>query len=293
MDKFYLKWDGFKDNFGETFQKFREDQKLFDVTLVTDDGQHIQAHKMILSAGSLFFSNIFLRSHSQNMLVYLKGINSGELQHAMDFLYNGEASVTNEEIALFFETGKELQIKGLEGGFIDNQEPVEASEVPKKFKVSDDSWNRKTIDQEIYHIEENIEENIADLYSVGNKATEIVNIYEKEHEYAAETKLGRKNVIVGEPEHVKGYPVGKINTSQVATNTINELDLQILEIIEKKEGLWHCKVCPRTANKKSHIQEHAESHIEGMIHICYICEKTFPYRKNLRDHKRYKHSIKN
>ena len=206
MDKFYLKWDGFKDNFGETFQKFREDQKLFDVTRVTDDGQHIQDRKMILSAGSLFFSNIFLRSHSQNMLVYLKGINSGELQHAMDFLYNGEASVTNEEIALFFETGKELQIKGLEGGFMDNQEPVEASEVSKKFKVSDDSWNRKTIDQEIYHFEENI----ADLYSVGNKATEIVNIYENEHEYAAETKLGRKNVIVDEPEHVKGYPVGKI-----------------------------------------------------------------------------------
>ena len=43
--------------------KLRNDHRLFDVTLATDDGQHIQAHKLILSAGSSFFSDIFLKSN--------------------------------------------------------------------------------------------------------------------------------------------------------------------------------------------------------------------------------------
>ena len=66
-----MKWNEFDTNIRDYFRKIREDQRLFDVTLVTDDGQHIQAHKIILSAGSKFFSDIFLKSNYTNMLVGL------------------------------------------------------------------------------------------------------------------------------------------------------------------------------------------------------------------------------
>ena len=36
----------------------REEQRLFDVTLATDNGQQIQAHKMTLFEGSQVFSEI-------------------------------------------------------------------------------------------------------------------------------------------------------------------------------------------------------------------------------------------
>ena len=49
------------------------------------------------------------------MLVYLKGINREKLQQVLDFIYNGEVSIGQEEIKVFIETGKELQVKGLEG----------------------------------------------------------------------------------------------------------------------------------------------------------------------------------
>ena len=61
MDKICLNWDGYDANIRKSFKKMREDKILFDVTLVTDDGKHIQAHKIILSAGSHFFNNIFLK----------------------------------------------------------------------------------------------------------------------------------------------------------------------------------------------------------------------------------------
>ena len=88
LEEFNVKWSECERNIREHFRKLREDQRLFDVTLATDDGQHMQAHKVILSAGSQFFSDIFLRSAHSNMLIYLKGISSAELEHVIDFIYS-------------------------------------------------------------------------------------------------------------------------------------------------------------------------------------------------------------
>ena len=90
-------------------------QLLFDVTLATDDGHKIQAPKLILSSGSNFFDGLFLKSDHINMLLYLKGISSAELEQVADFLYNGETSCAQEELNKFLETAQELQIKGLQG----------------------------------------------------------------------------------------------------------------------------------------------------------------------------------
>ena len=64
-----MKWNKFDANIKEYLRILRDDHRLFDVTLVTDDGQHIQAHKIIISAGSNFFSDIFLKSNQANMLI--------------------------------------------------------------------------------------------------------------------------------------------------------------------------------------------------------------------------------
>merc|ERR1712055_111144 len=114
MDKWSMKWNEFDTNIRAFFRIVREDQRLFDVTLVTDDGQHIQAHKLILSAGSHFFNDIFLKSNQTSILIYLNGINSAQLKYLLDFIYNGEASIGQEELKEFLETGKELQVKGFE-----------------------------------------------------------------------------------------------------------------------------------------------------------------------------------
>ena len=111
MDKFRLERNAFEENIRNYFRNLREDQRLFDVTLATDDGQHIQAHKIILSAGSYFFSDIFQKSNHANMLVYLKGISSKKLEQVLDFIYNGEVSIDQEEIIVFVETGKEFQVQ--------------------------------------------------------------------------------------------------------------------------------------------------------------------------------------
>merc|ERR1719369_1531127 len=104
MDKWCMKWNEFDTNIKEYFKILREDERLLDVTLVTDDGQHIQAHRLILSAGCQFFNDIFLKNNQANMLIYLKGINSVQLEHLLQFIYDGEVSVGKEDLKEFLET---------------------------------------------------------------------------------------------------------------------------------------------------------------------------------------------
>ena len=115
MDKFCLKWNDFDTNIREYFGKLRDDQISYDVTLVTDDGQQIQAHKLILSAGSQLFKDILIRSDNNNVLIYLQGIRSDLIKHVTDFIYNGEVFIKQEELKEVLETGKDLKVNGLMG----------------------------------------------------------------------------------------------------------------------------------------------------------------------------------
>ena len=114
MEKFCLKWNDFETNVRESFRELREDRNHFDVTLACDDGLQIQAHKIILSAGSKLFNDIFRQSKHPSPFIYLKGIGRPELEHILDFLYNGEAFVAQEELDKFLGTAQELKVKGLQ-----------------------------------------------------------------------------------------------------------------------------------------------------------------------------------
>ena len=139
MDKFYLKWNGYNESIREYFRKLKEDEKLFDVTLVTDDGLHKQAHKIILSAGSNFFRDIFMKSDHSNMLVYLKGISNDKLEPVIDFIYKGEVYITQEQLNVFLETGKELQVNGFDSGMTGlGENTVETPRCPEEMENYDD-----------------------------------------------------------------------------------------------------------------------------------------------------------
>ena len=100
-EMYCLKWNEFEENIRNFFNLFRSEGKLFDVTLASDDGHQIQAHKIILSAGSDFFSRIFSECNQRNMLVYLKGISRTDLENVTNFLYNGETLVSHQESNAF------------------------------------------------------------------------------------------------------------------------------------------------------------------------------------------------
>ena len=247
MDSLHLDWTDFDENIRLSFRTIREEQRLFDVTLATDDGQYIQAHKVILTAGSNFFSDIFLKtSHHDKMLIYLKGIRSTELVSVTDFMYNGKVVIEKENLHRFLETAKELDVKGLQVDLPNTYETaIEDPEIGnKKIKVNEtenDQYSKNVVA---------LTEECSKLFDFGD--------------YTSKIKVEKKIA--------------------VTLDNDGNLKEEIKKLIEMNENIWNCKVCGKTTTRKQVIESHAETHIEGISHVCHICNKTFSTRPGRRQH---------
>ena len=67
---------------------------LTDVTLVCDDRVKIEAHKVVLSAGSDLFRDFFTNDIHTHPLMFMKGIKHYQLQPVIQFLYHGEVTIS-------------------------------------------------------------------------------------------------------------------------------------------------------------------------------------------------------
>ena len=129
--KLCLQWNDFQDNIKSAFGNLREDKDFKDVTLVCEDGQQVEAHKVVLVSSSPFFQKLLGRSKHPHPLIYMRGLKFDDLHAILDFLYLGEANVFQENLNTFLAIGEELQLKGLLGNVAG--ERLEDLDVAKKF----------------------------------------------------------------------------------------------------------------------------------------------------------------
>ena len=112
-EKLCLQWNDFKENVASSFGNLKEDKDLSDVTLVCEDGQQVEAHKVVLALSSPFFKGIFKSNKHPHPLIYMRGLKSEDLRAILDFLYNGTANVFQENLDSFLSLAGELKLKGL------------------------------------------------------------------------------------------------------------------------------------------------------------------------------------
>ena len=101
---------------------------LTDVTLICDDKVKLYAHKIVLCAGSSFFSDFFVTNSHDKPMLYLKGIKQQYLLPVLQFIYNGETTISEVDLNIVLEVAKELEIQGLEE---DVQKEEDSSIIPK------------------------------------------------------------------------------------------------------------------------------------------------------------------
>ena len=112
-EKLCLQWNDFQDNIKSAFGSLRNDNDFTDVTLACEDGQQVEAHKVILAASSPFFQKLLGRNKHPHPLIYMRGMKSEDLLAIVDFLYRGEANVFQENLDSFLAVAEELQLKFL------------------------------------------------------------------------------------------------------------------------------------------------------------------------------------
>ena len=140
-EKLCLQWNDFKENISSAFGDLRQDKEFTDVTLACEDGQQVEAHKVVLIASSPFFMNILKRNKHPHPLIYMRGVRPENLMAMVDFFYYGEANVYQENLDSFLVLAEELQLKGLRGNQTENevddvQKPTKQKSNPKSQKYT-------------------------------------------------------------------------------------------------------------------------------------------------------------
>ena len=114
-EKLCLQWSDFQENIKSAIGNLREDKDFQDVTLVCEDGQQVEAHKVVLTSSSPFFQKLLGRNKHTHPLIFMRGVKFEDLLAIVDYLYCGEADVFQENLDSFLAIAEELQLKGLMG----------------------------------------------------------------------------------------------------------------------------------------------------------------------------------
>ncbi|XP_057662486.1 protein bric-a-brac 1-like isoform X2 [Diorhabda carinulata] len=111
-EQFSLCWNNFHANLSSGFHTLFKDEDLVDVTLAAE-GKFLKAHKTVLSVCSPFFKDLFRVNPCKHPIVILPDVNYNALCSLLQFMYQGEVSVSQEEIPTFMRVAEMLKVKGL------------------------------------------------------------------------------------------------------------------------------------------------------------------------------------
>lgn len=108
-----LVWDEHLPSIGKLFEKLYEDELLVDVTISCRDG-NIKAHKIILSASSPYFHNVFNDNPCKHPTLIMRGVKYHDMQKLIEYMYRGTIDVSVEQVNSIIQLALDLDVKGFE-----------------------------------------------------------------------------------------------------------------------------------------------------------------------------------
>ena len=269
----------------------RQDNQFFDVTLASDDGQQVKAHKLVLSSGSLYFREI-LGKASQEMhpFIILSEVSYNELVGIIELLYSGVTSIIDESFDRFVKVSKLLKLIG----FVNDENPVDVlnkDENPVDVHNKDENpvekqspfkelflqQNNKEDEENIEDVEFKIETDIGSFKCDDQPVPNHNNLpNNKEQSFDSdmekhETELDSESMKVQSIKIESDYSSDSLildEDGKVMNKNLTEDDL-----MKRIDGLWECKICYRNFMKLDHVRKHVRIHMDTVMEACTICGK--------------------
>jgi len=301
-EKFCLRWNDFESNVSTAFRDLREEKDFFDVTLACDDSQ-VDAHKVILAACSPFFRNVLRRNPHQHPLLYLKGVKYKELVCVLNFMYQGEVNVAQEELNTFLAVAEDLKVKGLTQGnssSSDIKTKSESKSTPRN--VSDQPAAKRprpapvqSYQPPAHAQDDDIQEVVPVKAEPGSAAMAPVidntgyGAADQSGAVALEETYAEDNYDYGGYD-AEGYDDGSgmidPNTGMplvAADGNKGEIESKMKEDVTGAH--WRCLDCDFASPYRHVLFNHVESkHIQTVGYNCQYCAKFCPSRNALRSH---------
>lgn len=113
-ENYQLKWHSHGAHLHSTIATLHGTTAFTDVTLSTTDGRNVSAHRFVLSACSAYLNQVFQSCLSNNLVVVLPAdISYRTLCILLQYMYSGEATVTNSQLDRVLKAGEVLRVRGL------------------------------------------------------------------------------------------------------------------------------------------------------------------------------------
>ena len=259
-EKLCLQWNEFQKIVSSAFGELRDDLDLTDVTLACEDGEQVEAHKIVLASCSPFFMDLFKRNKHPHPLIYMRGIKGEVLASMVEFMYKGEANVDQENLENFLGLAEELRLKGLDG-------------------------RGKGEDQNVHNVPAPPKETVKKALSF-RQVVPLIN-------------TSTSNQLKTKPETTNDWTLA-LNTSSTNEDLDSQIRSMMEKSENNAasvQGKEHpqkgkariCKVCGKEG-QMGDIQKHIEAkHITGVAHNCTVCGSTKTTRDALRFHMYNKH----
>ena len=255
----------------KSYQHLYKEKIFHDILLISTDFIPIKAHKTVLFAGSNFFKTLFNIELDQasNSVLYLKGINSSDLNLILAFIYLGEVNIPEDRVDDFLNIASELELEGFSSdGDMNINILKDEVEVEDKAVTETDS-NEK-------------------LFDIGSKDDKSLQSYSK----LDEDSKDYKNHVLNEIESLKKRLK---NTEPVLCQTCNR-SFKLKSSLDVHNKTVHlglkleCQICKKKFVRLDVLNRHIRNIHDGQIYECQYCSYVGKQKYSLTLHLKNKHS---
>ena len=258
MERYNLKWESYPDHLKDMMLKMMTTSEFSDVTLICNDRKQIKSHKNILSACSPLFKEMLQIDKGASSLIYLKGINSSEMELIIQFVYLGEASFPQENMNEFFDVAKSLEIKELCNYAGNQSDDFSKTDKENEFEKS---FN-KILSQEPNNFAERFQQ------ILDQEQTKIVeNFQQKSNRNQVSNKVGNSNHKCDKCEKVYS------DSANLSRHKKTHAGIK-----------YSCDKCGAQFNDNSNLKKHAQTIHDGVKFVCSECGQHFSQKANLMKH---------
>jgi len=285
-------WNDYESHMCSSIKDLRNDSTFSDVTLVCGKTQ-VEAHKVILSSFSLFFSRVLHDNPHPHPLIYLSNVKMNNMMWILDYMYSGQVQVGVDDIDELLEIFKEFEIKGfdLNGPKTRKRKSSQNIKSPSsKLNGSLESWAPDISMADIFchdEIENHVISSSATTW-IDQDVLDGMLITSCDEDQLLSARDKDITDGVGDASEID-LGVVPIEIDFPETNRKEEVDALIVTGDDKT---FECVKCSYMTDRKSDLKRHIEAvHLPG-IYVCPwpSCEKILTTDRGRRRHVEEKHA---
>ncbi|XP_011861136.1 PREDICTED: protein abrupt isoform X3 [Vollenhovia emeryi] len=325
--QFCLRWHNFQNTLLSSLPKLLDGGHLTDVTLSAGGG-HIHAHRIILSACSHYFKDLFKNLSSlQHPVIVLPGMEYANLCALVKFMYNGEVNIYQEQLPALLAMANTLHICGLadmagknprqdnglyvQSSVVHSQEGLSNEEMITESKDIITAGSSESASVPLPKVMDNLEDE-----EPSNDQESIPYCVKTKPYYSINAKLNQREktsvpVNVSANKYIdRGYSE---NIADEATSIVED-QVTPMEDVKPPPAVWDasfkllaasapsrtsqtynkssvtCLICGKQLSNQYNLRVHMETH-SNSSYSCTSCSHVSRSRDALRKHVSYRHPV--